>query len=69
MAPKPKRRENVMEKAARLQQEAVRLQPLGKYQILMRALKAEPQFVQDLYTQLEGVFSAKGQEDRCEPLA
>lgn len=49
-----------MEKAARLQQEAVRLQSLGKYQILMRALKAEPQFVQYLYTQLEGVFSAKG---------
>lgn len=59
MAPK-KGRESVIAKAARLQQEAVRLQSVGKYQMIVKALKAEPMFIQDIYTQLEGMFRSQG---------
>lgn len=56
----PKKKESVLARSERLQQEALRLRRKGQYDAIVYGLKQHPEFVGKIYDQLESMFGGMG---------
>lgn len=56
----PAKKETHLQKAHRLQQEVLGLQTAGQMQAIVRGLKKEPQFIPNIFRQLQSSFSGIG---------